>query len=126
MKGIAPALIAVPRATALCWPRRSSQPPAQRQREGERVGLLAVHPVQLEPGPGSLLEHLRAASSEVVRVAAADRHEAGQPNLAVPRGQLRLPSCRGLFGLALARGFRLAESTTQLSVGQVTGDRGLD
>src|SRR4051794_10464398 len=78
-------LIAAPGTAPL---GRSSQPPAQRQRERERVGLLAVEPVQLQPRPRRLVEDLGAGAPEIVAVAPRDGHEAAQPDLAVAGGEL--------------------------------------
>ena len=98
-----------------------AQPPAQRQREGERLGLLPVHAVQLEPGAGGVLEHLRAGAAQVVDVPARDGDEAAQPDLGVAGGDLGLAAHGRLLGLALARGLRLPEATAQLDGRRVRG-----
>ena len=87
--------------------RRSSQPPTQRQRERERLGLLTVHPVQLETGTGDAPVDLRAGVAQIVAVAPRDRHEPREPDLRVAGGELG----RVLLGPAarerLRRGFAL-------------------
>ena len=67
-----------------------------------------------------------AGAAQVVAVAPGDRHEPGQPDLAVAGGELGLAAHRCVLRLALAGGLGLAEAVAQLAVGAVTGDGGLD
>ena len=112
------------------WPGRSARahrrPSAQRQRERERLGLLAVHPVQLEAGSRGVLVDLGAGAAQVVAVPARDRHEPREPHLGVAGGELGLAADGGVLRLALAGGLGLAEAVAQLAVGAVAGDGGLD
>ena len=55
-----------------------------------------------------------------------DRHEAGQPHLAVSGRELRLAAHRGVLRLALAGRLGLAEAVAQLAIRPVARDRGLD
>ena len=69
---------------------------------------------------------LRAGAAQLTLVAAADGDEPGQADLAVAGGQLGLAPRSGLLGLALACGLGLPEAASQLAVGAVARDRGLD
>jgi hypothetical protein len=57
-----------------------------------------------------VLVDLRAGSAQIILVTSRHSDEAGQANLAMPRGQLGFPTHRGLLGLALPGGLGLAES----------------
>src|SRR5689334_19032179 len=93
--------------TLIDGPGSSPQTPAQRQREGERVGLLAVEPVQLQTRPRGVVEHLRAGAAQLVVIAAGYGDKPAQPDLAVAGGELGLTACRGVTGLTLAGGLAL-------------------
>ena len=101
-------------------------PRAERQRERERVGLLAVEPVQLKMGARRLVEDLGARTAQLVGVAAAHGDEAAEADLAVSGGELGLAPGGRLPRLALARGLGLAEARAQLAVGPIPRDRRLD
>src|SRR5262249_28935849 len=83
------------------------QPPAEGQRECERFCLLAVHPVELEAGSRGVFVDLGAGASEVLAVAARDRHEPREPDLGVAGGELGLAADGGVLRLALAGGLGL-------------------
>src|SRR5579875_4191919 len=105
---------------------RSPQPPGQRQREVEGLGLLTVQAPELQPRARRVAVNLRAGASQFALVAAADRHEATEPHLAVTGCQLRLPPRCRLLSLALSRRLGLAEAPAQLAVGPVARDGRLD
>ena len=82
--------------------------------------------MQLEPRASRVFEYLGAGPAEVILVAARDRDEPAQTDLAVARGKLGLAAERGLVALALTSCLQLAEAVTQLAVGPIPGDSGLD
>ncbi len=106
--------------------RRSSQPPAQRQRERERVGLLAVHPVQLEPGA-------RPRARAPRRRRGAGRRDPGRRRSRSPAS--RTSACPAASSASRRRSASwawrwravsdLAEAVAQLAVGAVARDRRL-
>src|SRR5205807_7696219 len=97
-----------------------------RQREGERLGLLPVHTVQLEPCARRVLQHFCARTPEAVGLTRRHGHEATEPDLGVPRGELRLAPNRRLMRLALARRLGLAEASAELLVRAVARNRRFD
>jgi hypothetical protein len=64
-----PGRAALRRLIVVSWPRSgSTQAPAERQRERERVRLTAIHAMELEPRACRVLEHLRSGTSQIAEI----------------------------------------------------------
>ena len=87
----------------------SSQPPAERQRVGERLLLLAVESQQLEPRHLRRVLDLGAVPLELLERARGHGDVAGEPNRGVAVGELLLAAGRRL-GLTSAPSRRLDEA----------------